>query len=239
MLLNASPVTGDMCVWVAGQLTKESICTTKPDKGTAACTNLCCIPSPRNGYGWGSWWKMVSEESSFDDPVGKPGTDFSFPTKSPGGRGSRISRYFKVSSYNDVPHPEHPRPLLQRQEWTNLNGCFSKRIASAVFTHPIPVCVAFFKNSFPRNMGPCHHRTFWSNSFSLPHKDHGPLLCRVCPLWGTILINLRYMCRIFEDKVLTSNNLYGQVDKLISCDSLSSRGDNGQVDNLPWSLWAS
>ena len=38
---------------------------------------------------------MVSEESSFDDPVGKPGTDFSFPTKSPGGRGSRISRYFK------------------------------------------------------------------------------------------------------------------------------------------------
>ena len=72
---------------------------------------------------------MVSEESSFDGPVGKPGTDFSFPTKSPGGRGSRISRYFKVSSNNDVPHPEHPRPLLQRQEWTNLNGCFSKRMS--------------------------------------------------------------------------------------------------------------
>ena len=85
---------------------------------------------------------MVSEESSFDDPVGKPGTDFSFPTKSPGGRGSR---YFKVSASNDVPHPEHPRPLLQRQEWTNLNGCFSKRIASAVFTQSVLVCVDFLK----------------------------------------------------------------------------------------------
>ena len=89
---------------------------------------------------------MVSEESSFDDPVGKPGTDFSFPTKSPGGRGSRISRYFKVSSNNDVPHPEHPRPLLQRQEWTNLNGCFSKRMTISI---TISVCVVFSQTPFP------------------------------------------------------------------------------------------
>ena len=102
---------------------------------------------------------MVSEESSFDDPMGKPGTDFSFPTKSPGGRGSRISRYFKVSSNNDVPHPEHPRPLLQRQEWTNLNGCFSKGIASAVFTQPISVCVAFLSDPGPIIVYSCQSLT--------------------------------------------------------------------------------
>ena len=52
MLLNASPVTGDMCAWVAGQLTKESICTTKPDKGTAACTNLCCLHTKSKKWLW-------------------------------------------------------------------------------------------------------------------------------------------------------------------------------------------
>ena len=72
------------------------------------------------------WWaecekRMESEESPIDDPLGGTGSSSSSSAFSP----DKIWCWWnnQVTS-NRTPHPDHPRPLMERKEWKNLNGAF-------------------------------------------------------------------------------------------------------------------
>ena len=76
------------------------------------------------------WWaecqqRMGSEESPLDDPLGRTG--FSSPTCFSPFSLDKVwcwwNNRIQVSS-SKTPHPDHPRPLMERKEWKNLNGAF-------------------------------------------------------------------------------------------------------------------